>query len=110
MNNFKVIFKYKWKVVVTMFFILVGSGSIYFFQEKKQIKENVIKAETKLTESGFDKLYVKEDNELCVEETDKQKQEDISRDMLWTLELEGKSYKKIEKINCKNGNYGIKIK
>ncbi|HAS80665.1 MAG: hypothetical protein UR25_C0002G0003 [Candidatus Nomurabacteria bacterium GW2011_GWE1_32_28] len=97
-------------IIWATFFLVVVVLIFYFFEEnKKIIKENTLKADVKLTESGFDKFYQKEDNEFCIEEDDKQKQEDISRDMLWTLELANQNIQKVKKIECKNGKTGIKV-
>lgn len=111
--NFKLNFKSKLNtiVLIIIFFILIIFFAIFFYEKDKKItEENIIQAENRFAESGFDKFYEKQDNEFCVPEVDKQKQEDISRDMLWTLELGGNDYRKIEKIKCKNGQDGVKIK
>jgi len=94
-----------------MFFIALAViiGVILFYRNNKKIKEDTLEAEDKLTETGLDKFYQKQGNELCVNEKNKQKQDDISRDMLWTLQLDGKSPQKAEKIKCANGEIGIKI-
>ena len=104
-----IISRFKWLIIFSI--ILIGFLSFFYYrQQNKKIKENTIKAEVELNESGFIKLYQKEDNVLCVNTKDEQKQDDISKDMLWTLELDKKNYQKIEKVNCKNGNQGIEIK
>ncbi|MFA6515434.1 MAG: hypothetical protein WCT42_04225 [Candidatus Paceibacterota bacterium] len=111
--DIKLNFKSKILIIlaIIVFLFLIIFSVIFFYQKNKKItEENIIQAENKFVESGFDKFYKKENDEFCVEETDKQKQEDIFRDMLWTLELEGDNYRKIEKIKCKNSQDGIKIK
>ncbi|MEI6887623.1 MAG: hypothetical protein WCK31_05310 [bacterium] len=104
MKNIKLI----WGII---FIIIVLSVSAFLFHQDNLItKENTLKAEVKLEEQGFGKFYQKDGNELCVTEGDKQAQDDISRDMLWSLETKGNDYRKIEKVECKNGQTGIKIK
>lgn len=104
--------KPKYRIALLIFLVLITGTvmCILIYKKNEEItKENTAKAEVKLTENGFNKFYQKQDNEFCVTESDKQKQEVISKDMLWTLELQGKINQKIQKVKCKDGSTGVKI-
>ncbi len=88
--------------------LLAAAVSVYFYSSHKKTQANVQKVETDLTAQGFSNFYQREDNKFCVQIENELEQENIVKDMLWSLKDE--QTQNIKEIECPDGNKGILVK
>ena len=98
-------------IIVTIIFLLIVGASIYFYDSYKKTQANVLEVEVSLDDEGFSDFYQKQGNKFCVQAEQGIEQEDIVKDMLWTLEIiDEVEVRKLERVECPDGGEGFLVK
>jgi len=95
---------------IIILLILAAAVSVYFYDSYKKTQANVLIVETSLSDEGFFDFYKKDGNKLCAQAGDETEQENIAKDMLWSLELDNVEVRKLEIVECADGGSGVLVK
>ena len=101
----------RFKITISIIILLLAiAASIYFYDSYKKTQANVLKVEESLSDEGFSDFYQKQSNIFCAQAEDGAEQENIVRDMLWTLGLDEVEVRKLERVECPDGSQGFLVK